>query len=47
MADGPGEDGVAGDHQVVDAEGYQGAVVRGHTGRAQDLPVTTFNITTQ
>ena len=47
VTDSPGQDWVAGHHQVVDAEGYQGAVVRGHTRRAQDLPVTTFNITSQ
>ena len=37
VAHGPGEDGVAGDHQVVDGEGDQGAVVGGDTRRAQDL----------
>ena len=37
MTDCPGEDGVAGDHQVVDGEGDQGAVVGGDTRRAQDL----------
>ena len=37
MADSPGEDGVAGDHQVVDGERDQGAVVGGDTRRAQDL----------
>ena len=39
MTDSPGEDGVAGDHQVVDTQGYQGAVVGRHTGRAQDLEI--------
>ena len=39
MTDCPGEDGVAGDHQVVDTQGYQGAVVGRHTGRAQDLEI--------
>ena len=37
VAHGPGEDGVAGDHQVVDGERDQGAVVGGDTRRAQDL----------
>ena len=39
MAHGPGEDGVAGDHQVVDGEGDQGAVVGGDTGGAKDLEI--------
>ena len=38
-ADCPGEDRVAGDHQVVDGEGDEGAVVGGDAGRAQDLSV--------
>ena len=37
MTDSPGEDGVAGDHQVVDGQRDQGAVVGGHTGCPQDL----------
>ena len=39
VADSPGQDGVAGDHQVVDAQRYEGAVVGRHTGRAQDLEI--------
>ena len=39
MTDCPGEDGVAGDHQVVDGQGDQGAVVGGHAGRPEDLEV--------
>ena len=39
VADRPGEGGVAGDHQVVDGEGDQGAVVGGDTSRAQDLEI--------
>ena len=37
MTDCPGQDGVAGDHQVVNGERNQGAVVGGHAGRPQDL----------
>ena len=37
MTDCPGEDGVAGDHQVVDGQGDQGAVIGGHAGRPEDL----------
>ena len=36
---GPWEDRVAGDHQVVDGEGDEGAVVGGDAGGAQDLAV--------
>ena len=43
VAHGPGEDGVAGDHQVVDGEGDQGAVVGGDTRRSQDLFVKGVN----
>ena len=43
VAHGPGEDGVAGDHKVVDGEGNQGAVVGGDTRRAQDLFVKGVN----
>ena len=43
VAHGPGKDGVAGDHQVVDGEGDQGAVVGGDTRRAQDLFVKGVN----
>ena len=43
VAHGPGEDGVAGDHQVVDGEGDQGAVIGGDTRRAQDLFVKGVN----
>ena len=39
VTDGPGQDGVAGHHQVVDTQRYQGAVVGRHTGRPQDLAV--------
>ena len=39
VADSPGQDGVAGDDQVVDAQRYEGAVVGRHAGRAQDLAV--------
>ena len=39
VADGPWEDWVAGDHQVVDGEGDEGAVVGGDTGGAQDLEI--------
>ena len=44
MTDGPGKDRVAGYHQVVDGQGDQGAVVGGHTRRAQDLEHGNMNV---
>ena len=43
VTDSPGEDRVAGHHQVVDTQSYQGAVVGRHTGRAQDLKIEMEN----
>ena len=39
MTDSPGEDGVAGHHQVVDTQGHQETVVARHAGRDQDLEI--------